>query len=157
MELYRPKPSAGAHSVALAGLAAIALVLVINVGAGKVPVRTPASADRLPSAQLPTPSINTAETRVSDPAAIPSSDERPKQPSEGESKPKVNLSRDQIWEVQAWLKAFALDPGPIDGIPGPKTFAAVKKFEAAHQRLETGNINHVLLGALRLESGLPLR
>jgi len=157
MELYRSKPSGGAHSVALAGLGAIALVLVINVGAGKVSVRNPVSAYQLPSAQLLTPSINTAETPVSDSGAILPKDERSKQPSEGESKPKVNLSRDQIWEVQAWLKAFALDPGPIDGIPGPKTFAAVKKFESAHQRLETGNINYVLLGALRLESGLPLR
>ena len=156
MELYRPKPSAGAHSVALAGLGAIALVLVMNVGAGKVPARNPVSAYQPPSAQLLTPSINTAETRVGDSGAM-LKDERSKQPGEGESKPKVNLSRDQIWEVQAWLKAFALDPGPIDGIPGPKTFAAVKKFESAHQRLETGNINYLLLGALRLESGLPLR
>jgi peptidoglycan hydrolase-like protein with peptidoglycan-binding domain len=78
-------------------------------------------------------------------------------PRKEEPKPKVSLSRDEIWEVQAWLKAFKLQPGPIDGIPGPSTIAAVKKFEAAHQRPETGNINYVLLGALRVESGLPLR
>jgi hypothetical protein len=151
MELYRQKPSGGAPSVALAGLGAIALVLVINVGAGKIPVQ-------LPNPLLLTPStINTAEIPVIDSEAKLPRDEVSKQPSEEEAKPKVNLSRDHIWEVQAWLKAFSLDPGPIDGIPGPKTFAAVKKFESAHQRPETGNINYVLLGALRLESGLPLR
>ena len=158
MELYRPKPAGGAHSVALAGLGAIALVLVINVGSGKVPARNPVSAFQLPGPQLLTPSpIDTAEASVNDLEPRLPRDERSKQPSEEESKPKVNLSRDQIWEVQAWLKAFALDPGPIDGIPGPKTFAAVRKFESAHRRPETGNINYVLLGALRLESGLPLR
>ncbi len=105
---------------------------------------------QLSSHQILTPSIiETAETSVIDSMGI--------LPREEEPKPKVSLSRDQVWEVQAWLKAFKLDPGPIDGFPGPRTFAAVKMFESAHQRPETGNINHVLLGALRLESGQPLR
>src|SRR5579864_8445682 len=33
--------------------------------------------------------------------------------------PRVLLSRGEVGEVQAWLRAFGVDPGPIDGIPGP--------------------------------------
>jgi peptidoglycan hydrolase-like protein with peptidoglycan-binding domain len=50
------------------------------------------------------------------------------------------------------LKALAFDPGPIDGFSGPLTFAAIKKYEAANQRSQTGNLDRALLEALRRET-----
>ena len=78
-------------------------------------------------------------------------------PPKEEIRPKVTLSREEIGEVQAWLRAYDFHPGPVDLAAGPRTFAAVKAFEAAHQLPETGNINRALLETLRRKSGLPLR
>jgi len=138
------------HLAGLAGLGAIALVLVINVGIGKLPVRNPISGSQLASSEIFTPAISTT-------AEAPVDDSNAGLSKRAETRPKITLSRDQVWEVQAWLRAFNHDPGTIDGIPGPRTFDAVKRFEAAHQRPETGNLNYALLGALRLASGQPLR
>ena len=78
-------------------------------------------------------------------------------PPKEELRPKVTLSREEIGEVQAWLRAYDFHPGPVDLAAGPRTFAAVKAFEAAHQLPETGNLNRALLETLRRKSGLPLR
>ena len=139
-----------AHWAGLAGLAAIAVVLVVNVGVGRISVGNPTFGAELSGAQVATPAIaTTTDASIFAAWNILLPQEPPK--------PKVTLSRDQVWEVQAWLKAFNLDPGPIDGIAGPRTFTAVKKFESAHQRPETGDVSYTLLGALRHESGQPLR
>jgi hypothetical protein len=67
------------------------------------------------------------------------------------------LSTDEIREVQTWLKAFTLDPGPIDGLPGPLTTAAVRKYEATRQLPISGSIDRKLLERLRGDSGGPIR
>ena len=63
------------------------------------------------------------------------------------------LTQDEIKEVQTRLKALAFEPGPIDGFSGPLTTAAIKKYEAARQRPQTGNLDRALLDALRWEGG----
>ena len=40
-----------------------------------------------------------------------------------------NLSTEQLRRVQVRLKALGFDPGPIDGLPGPKTSAAIIAFK----------------------------
>ena len=63
------------------------------------------------------------------------------------------LSNDEIREMQAWLKAFGFDPGPIDGYPGARTSAAVKRYQAARQTEETGVVDRSLLRKVRREAG----
>jgi len=150
MKLEEQASFGRARAASLAGLAAITIVLVINVGIGKISFRNPTFGAQLSKPQVVSPAINQVVE------ASPG-DSNAGLFRSAEPKPKITLSRDQIWEVQAWLKAFNLDPGPIDGIPGPRTFTAVKKYESSHQRPETGNLDYALLGALRLETGLPLR
>ena len=63
------------------------------------------------------------------------------------------LSNDEIREMQAWLKAFGFDPGPIDGYPGARTSAAVKRYQAARQTEENGVMDRSLLRKVRREAG----
>ena len=55
--------------------------------------------------------------------------------------------------MQAWLKAFGFDPGPIDGSPGSRTKAAVKRYQAARQTEETGLLDRSLLRKVRKDAG----
>ncbi len=66
--------------------------------------------------------------------------------------PAAPLTQDEIREVQTLLKARAFDPGPIDGFNGPLTVAAIKKYEAANLRTQTGHLDRALLEAMRRES-----
>jgi putative peptidoglycan binding protein len=69
------------------------------------------------------------------------------------AEPVVVLSNDEVREMQAWLKAFGFDPGPIDGYPGARTLAAVKRYQAARQAEETGQLDRSLLRKVRREAG----
>ncbi len=64
-------------------------------------------------------------------------------------------SRTLVAKVQALLKALDYDPGPIDGIQGKKTIAAVKVFQRDLKLLPTGVISQELL--LLLEGGLAAK
>ena len=99
------------YSVATGGGGHLNVTPVINIGTGKIPVSNPTVSSQLPSSQLLTPSTtNIAEKPVVDPEAVPSRDEEPKPPQKQESKPQVNLSKDQIQEVQGWLRAYRQAP-----------------------------------------------
>ena len=63
------------------------------------------------------------------------------------------LRRDEVRETQAWLKAFGFYPGPLDGLQGPQTKAAVKRYQAARQREETGVLDRPLLQQVRQQGG----
>jgi hypothetical protein len=67
------------------------------------------------------------------------------------------LAIDEVRELQTWLKAFNLDPGPIDGLMGPLTTAAIKKYEAARERPITGAADRQLLERLRKDTGGTIR
>lgn len=136
----------GAPAVGLLAIGAMAVALVFNQP-GKILPNGASNSPQLAAVQLPTlppqvPSPSVAEILA---------------PPKEELRPKVTLSRDEIGEVQAWLRAYDFHPGPVDLAAGPRTFAAVKAFEAAHQLPETGNLNRALLETLRRKSGLPLR
>jgi len=61
------------------------------------------------------------------------------------------LGNDEVREIQAKLEALGHDPGPVDGIFGPQTVAAVKRYELAVGREPTGAIDLRLLDRLRQE------
>ena len=138
----------GAPAVWLLAIGATALALVLghpggpSLKAASAPYSPPPPALQmsLPLPELSSPPI--AEILVA-----------PKE----EPRPKVTLIREEIGEVQGWLRAYGFDPGPVDLMAGPRTIAAVRAFEAAHQLPETGNLDRALLEALRRTSGLPLR
>lgn len=59
------------------------------------------------------------------------------------------LSRsDQVRFAQAMLRQLAFDPGPLDGLQGGKTRAAVRAFQAEHGAVQTGSIDQALLEEL---------
>ena len=60
------------------------------------------------------------------------------------------LNQDEIRELQGRLKAVGLDPGPIDGVVGPRTTAALQKYGAA-RALANPEPSKVVLARLRAE------
>lgn len=85
-----------------------------------------------------------AELTTPKPSGKPVADTRP-------------LNSDEIMETQAWLKAFGFDPGPLDGVPGPKTTDAVKRYRTARQMEEAGALDRSVLQQVRQQSGQPSR
>jgi hypothetical protein len=67
------------------------------------------------------------------------------------------LSSDEVIETQAWLKAFGFDPGPLDGLPGPQTTAAVKRYRIARQMEETDALDRSVLQQVRQQVGQSSR
>ncbi len=51
------------------------------------------------------------------------------------------FDRQQIREMQRTLEALGLDPGPGDGILGPRTKAALTRFQQAEQLSPTGELD----------------
>ena len=93
-------------------------------------------------ASLASPPVS--EVTAPKPAGKPMGDTRP-------------LNSDEVLETQAWLKAFGFDPGPLDGLPGPKTADAVKHYRIARQMEETGSLDRSVLQQVRQQSGQPSR
>jgi hypothetical protein len=61
------------------------------------------------------------------------------------------IGNDEVREIQAKLESLGYEPGPVDGIFGPQTLAAVKRYEIAIGREPTGAIDQRLLERLRQE------
>jgi hypothetical protein len=63
----------------------------------------------------------------------------------GASKPATGMSdgagADQVKAVQKALQDKGMDPGPVDGIMGPKTMAALKAFQKDQKLTESGRLD----------------
>ena len=59
-----------------------------------------------------------------------------------------DLDRPIVREVQRGLAAKGFDPGPIDGVAGPQTRAAVREYQDRYGMNASGNIDYQLLFAL---------
>jgi peptidoglycan hydrolase-like protein with peptidoglycan-binding domain len=59
---------------------------------------------------------------------------------------------DTVLAVQGALKARGFDPGPLDGIYGPKTGAAIRKMQAAVGAAQSGEIDYGVLAALNVSA-----
>ena len=59
------------------------------------------------------------------------------------------LTWEEVHELQKRLQALSFEPGPLDGLKGPMTAAAVRRFEKARGLPETGEINLTTLSRLR--------
>lgn len=58
----------------------------------------------------------------------------------------------EVLELQTLLNSLGMRPGFLDGIPGPRTAAAIRRYEEAKGQSPTGNPSHELLERLRQES-----
>jgi hypothetical protein len=63
------------------------------------------------------------------------------------------LNNDEVRETQAWLKAFGFYAGPVDGLPGRQTTAAVKRYRTARQMEETDALDRSILQQVRQQVG----
>lgn len=64
----------------------------------------------------------------------------------------------QVRSAQILLTSLGYDPGPADGIPGPRTARAVEAFERDTGRAVTGTVSSQLLAGLDREAAaLPVR
>ena len=70
-----------------------------------------------------------------------------------EPSPQVDLSKDNIMEIQAFLNQLGFDAGTPDGNIGPKTKEAVRKFQKINGLEPTGEINLEFLNKLTNRSG----
>ena len=75
-----------------------------------------------------------------------------KQTPSGPPSPPLTSPND-IREMQGRLQSLGFDPGPIDGAAGPKTAAAVTRYQQAHGLQATGVADKDTLDELRREPG----
>jgi hypothetical protein len=68
-------------------------------------------------------------------------------------KPAVNQPLDArgISELQTRLSRLGFSPGAIDGVAGPMTVAAIKRYQQSKARAQTGTIDAEFLDQLRKE------
>ena len=59
------------------------------------------------------------------------------------------LNTSEIWELQARLEFLGMQPGSLDGIPGPQTAAAIRRYEESRRQADTGKLDRKLLEQLR--------
>ncbi|PKN26484.1 MAG: lytic murein transglycosylase [Deltaproteobacteria bacterium HGW-Deltaproteobacteria-21] len=59
------------------------------------------------------------------------------------------LSRDELEELQQLLNRYGFDAGPADGLPGPRTQAAIRAFQKEHSLPPDGYPEPALLKRLR--------
>jgi putative peptidoglycan binding protein len=67
------------------------------------------------------------------------------------------LTPDEVREVQSRLKSFGFAPGSVDGLPGPQTAAAIRRYEAARAVAQAGNTDRATLDRLRSDKTRPAR
>lgn len=101
------------------------------------------AAQALPAAASPAPAAAPVPAPVvSAPSARPPAARTPDQ---------TDLNAAEVLELQRRLEALGMNPGYLDGIPGPRTAAAVRRYEEARGQPPTGNLDRELLTRLRQE------
>jgi len=139
-------PVPDAHCIEAQAPTPVAPTLVASAPVASAPQATApqATAPLASTPPVPTPpvapSVSAPEVTKPNPPSAPTGGARP-------------LSNDEVRETQAWLKAFGFDPGPLDGLPGSRTMAAVKRYQATRQTEETGLLNRSLLQQVRKDAG----
>lgn len=78
--------------------------------------------------------------------AQPTQAQRPAETLDMEAVP--NLDQEGIKKVQDALKSKGFDPGPIDGVVGPRTREAVRRFQDSYGIKADGQIDNQTLYAL---------
>lgn len=66
----------------------------------------------------------------------------------------MQLTKDEIKNLQRTLKSNGFDPGPIDGEWGPKTEAAYQKSQKAHEKAQPSDTNQLRTFDSRSEANI---
>ena len=66
----------------------------------------------------------------------------------------MQLTKDEIKNLQRTLKATGFDPGPIDGIWGPKTEAAYQRSQKQHDKAQPSPSNNLRTFDSRSEANI---
>jgi len=103
--------------------------------------------DRRPSARVATLATGTPPAASS--AAEPV---RPAMPPPAANRA---LTPDEVREAQTLLKALGFDAGAADGLVGPNTIAAVKRYEPSRGWPASGEVDLRLLESLRASKAAP--
>jgi hypothetical protein len=117
---------------AIASAASIYAIVRMNRSLGSPPIMT---------ATPPAPVITDAAAPVAPDAPAPAM----------ERSGLAELNASEIWELQARLEFLGMRPGSLDGIPGPQTAAAIRRYEESRGRAQTGKLDRELLERLRQE------
>ncbi len=163
-------------SVAVAAVIGAGIVyLVSTFGSGPVPLPPSAAAPQEPASPLertaaalapapldsvslaPAPSSPSPAASVADtPAVVPAAAQTEPAPMTGSQQAPVEptpnqaaLQRDEMREVQARLRSFGFNPGPVDGMPGLMTEDAVQHYQRHRGQRQTGTVDRELLEQLR--------
>jgi hypothetical protein len=143
-------PTVGSRAVATSPSAALpepALLLSMAVATPIPALPDPASPSPAPS---PSPAINVAYAPTAVPAAPQEAPAGESQQALGELAPnKAPLQRDEAREVQARLRSFGFNPGPVDGDPGAMTEGAIRRYQQNRRQPQTGKVDRELLKQLR--------
>jgi peptidoglycan hydrolase-like protein with peptidoglycan-binding domain len=115
--------------------------------ASAAPSQTPTGA---PGATTVTTTATTAPTKA---ASMPLPPIPPAKPAAHPAPPSPPLSSGDLREVQGRLQSLGFDPGPLDGSAGPRTAAAITRYQQAHGLPETGVADKDMLAELRREPG----
>ena len=108
----------------------------------------PASPSSVPSA--PSSATDVAYTPAVVPASAQTAPAADGQQALVESAPNQSpLRRDEMREVQARLRSFGFNPGPVDGAPGAMTDGAVMRYQQNRGQPQTGKVDRELLEQLR--------
>lgn len=98
----------------------------------------------------------TTSTAMTSPQS-PQSPSSPQIPQPLPTPPSANraLTFEEVKEAQTLLKVLGFDPGGADGIVGPMTIAAVKRYEPSRGWPASGEIDLRLLESLRASKAAP--
>ena len=100
---------------------------------GSTPKTPPAPSATQPSTSTPTPGTGSGTTKAK-PA--------PSMGQSGTTSPgSGSADSEQVKSVQKALQGKGMDPGPIDGVMGPKTMAALKAFQKDQKLTESGRLD----------------
>ena len=122
---------------------------------GSTPKTPPAPSATQPSTSTPTPGTGSGTTKAKPAPSMGQSGTtspgsgaacRPRAGSTaGTSKSGTSMNggadAEQVKSVQKALQGKGMDPGPIDGVMGPKTMAALKAFQKDQKLTESGRLD----------------
>ena len=120
-------------------------------------VATPASLrSPVPDAVPPPPApatVDVAPAVQPPPVATPPVKSNAPEPAPAVAWPgQHDLSTAEILELQTRLDSLGLQPGAVDGILGPRTVMAIRRYEDSRGQAQSGKADRELLERLRAES-----
>ncbi len=134
------------HRVAIATVAAAAVVALSSLAAG---AESGGVGKPVPSTPAPSPSAASPLLMLPDATVSPA----PRSLTVAQAgSDDVDLSdRRLVASVQKALRAVGFDPGPVDGLVGPRTQSAVRAYQEARGLPQDGVITKTLLASLAKE------